>query len=265
MVAPMAGAIDSPLNQTPSHVRTSLYWRGIGMVLMVHYVLVCSIKLHQDKSGDIWWLCHATLALAAAGFLLRARTLIAMAFIGVLVPHMLWLGDALLGSFSGLGCAGVHAYLVQADALTWLSTCHHLYLIPLLWIALSRMPDRADLQPLHALLGMTGLFVVISVVSRVALPQASNINFAHALFPASEQPLLRAINALPAAVYLLVLNCLVIGLLFVPTSLVLSRFTKGQAAERSVQSSPSPSSSPSLSAGDGCLGAGASTAPSSAS
>ncbi len=265
MVAPMAGAIDSTPNQrsilTPGHVRTPLYGRGIGMVLMMHYVLVCAIKIHQDKSEDIWWLCHATLALAAAGLFLRARTLIAMAFIGVLVPHVLWLSDALLGSFPGLGCAGVHDYLVQADALTWLSTCHHFYLIPLLWISLRCMPEKAALKPIHALFGMAGLFVVMSVVSRVVLPEAANINFAHALFPASRKPLLVAINALPAAVYLLVLNSLVIGLLFVPAWLVLGWLAKGSVDDRADQPSPSPSASSSLSAGDGCLGAGAPAAP----
>lgn len=216
------------------------------MVLMVHYVLVCAIKLHQGRSDEIWWLCHVTLALAAAGFMLNARTLVGMAFVGVLVPHTLWLGDAALGSFPGLGCAGVRDYLDNADALTWLSTCHHFYLIPLLWAALSRQPTK----PRASLLGMAGLFVLISIVSRFLLPESANINFAHGLFPASTKRLLITINALPAAAYLLVLDSLVIGLLFVPASLVLGWFVKSA----STQSSPSPSLS--ASGGDGFLGAG---------
>ncbi len=191
--------------------------RWIGIALAVHYILVCSIKIDQGRGDEIWWLCHATLALAAAGFVLRSGTLLGMAFLGVLVPHTLWLTDAAMGATLGIQYAGVTPYLRNADALTWLSTCHHFYLLPVLWMHRTRLPSR----PAEPLLGMAMVYLLLTLVSRLALPEQSNVNYAHALFPALGWQPLNALNASPWWLYLAALNSAAFGLFFLPAMVLL--------------------------------------------
>lgn len=192
-------------------------WRWIGVALAIHYMLVCLIKIDQERSGEIWWLCHATLALAAAGFVLRSGTLLGMAFLGVLVPHTLWLTDAAAGALLGIQCAGVTTYLRNADTASWISTCHHFYLLPLLWTHRGRLPVR----PGEALRGMALVYLLLTIVSRLALPESSNINYAHALFPALGWRPLESLNASPWWLYLAALNTAAFGLFFLPAMAVL--------------------------------------------
>ncbi|MDQ7012338.1 MAG: hypothetical protein Q9O74_00405 [Planctomycetota bacterium] len=194
-------------------------WTGrwIGIALTIHYILVCVIKIDQGRGDEIWWLCHATLALAAAGFMLRSGTLLGMAFLGVLVPHTLWLTDAAAGAVLGVQCAGVTTYLRHADAATWLSTCHHFYLLPLLWMHRKRLLCR----PAETLFGMALVYLLLTAVSRLALPAQGNVNYAHAFFPALEWQPLNALNASPWWLYLAALNTAALGLFFLPAMVVL--------------------------------------------
>ncbi len=204
--------------------------RWIGVALAIHYILVCVIKIDQGRGDEIWWLCHATLALAAAGFTLRSGTLMGMAFLGVLVPHTLWLTDAAAGAVLGVQCAGVTTYLRGADATTWLSTFHHFYLLPLLWMHRKRLLCR----PAETLFGMALVYLLLTAVSRLALPEQGNVNYAHALFPALEWQPLNALNASPWWLYLAVLNTAALGLFFLPAMVVLGVPSKTRPRRRRV-------------------------------
>lgn len=222
----------------PIHAdRANGRWRWAGVVLAVHYALVCVIKIDQGRSDEIWWLCHATLALVAAGFILESGTLLGMAFVGVLIPHTLWLADGASGAFFGVQYVGVTKYLRSADAATWISTCHHFYLIPLLWMNLGRYQYR----PRDVILGMTLLYFILSGVSRIALPEQSNINYAHALFPTAGWRPFDYLNSSSWVLYLGALNTAVITVFFLPALAVLGHVTKARMLHYSVRGlTPSP-------------------------
>ena len=179
--------------------------RWIGCLLLANFVIVCAIKIGYGIAGDIWWMSHVGLLLAAVGFLRRSALLICTALISVLALHSLWLVDYVVWLLTGHFVLGVTKYLDGAEFGVWVATAHHFYLAPLLLITLChcRRCPRASFPVAVA------LFVSLSLISRSLLAPANNVNFAFRVDTGLDLALLDWVNRLPGSAYLVALNAAV--------------------------------------------------------
>ena len=192
-------------------------WPFVGATLAIHFGLVCWIKGRSSSPEEIWWLSHFSLGVTSAALLTRSARLASVALVLILIPHALWLIDCAGLYALGRSPMGITAYLRDADAWGWVGTAHHFYLIPLLAFVLRS--ERAF--TLRALPMAAGLLVLLTIVSRVGLPPASNVNYAFAVLPGVQLGPVVWCNGLPAPLYLLVINAWVVVTMFLPSSLVL--------------------------------------------
>ncbi len=198
---------------TRDGARTSRrYGQILGALLLAHFATLCAIKLNKGLNEEILWVSHLSLALTGVGLWIRSTNLIGASFTLILFLHALWLVDCFCGLVLGRFPLGITDYLVTADAWTWIGTAHHFYLAPLLLAAVA----RSRVYSIQSIVLAIVLFGIVSVVSRVALPEASNINSAFRLLPRLDNPAIRQFDALPAASYLALLNLVAFGVFFLP-------------------------------------------------
>lgn len=201
----------------------------IGALVSLHFAIVCGIKLQQGIRADVCWMSHVSLAFTGAGLILRSRSLLSVALIGVLIPHAIWLLDCfgwvLLGSFP----LGITGYLEDADARTWIATAHHFYLIPLLLFVVVRWRVFVP----GAFPWVVLLFAVVSVYSRFVLPEARNVNSVFVLLPSVDLALVRRLNALPTVPFLVFLNLWVSLVMLWPTVRLMRRYAGNEIEQDS--------------------------------
>ncbi len=185
----------------------------MGVLLLADFLIVCAIKVGKDIAGDIWWMSHMGLLIAAAGFLHRSVLLIGTALISVFVLHSLWLVDCVVWLLTGHFVLGVTHYLDGAGLGVWVATAHHFYLVPLLLISVlgCRRCPRASFPAAVA------LFLTLSLISRGFLAPANNVNFAFHVDTSLDWAFLDWANRLPGPVYLMVLNAFVSAGFFLPS------------------------------------------------
>ena len=170
------------------------------------------------------WMSHVALLMAGIGLLSGRRVLTSGALVAVVVPHTVWLIDAagvLLGRGSPMG---ITRYLEGAELGVWLGTLHHFYLLPLLLI----ITLRWRLWHRGALLMAVSVGVLMTFLSRVLLSPESNVNYAYNMLGAVDHPLIRAMNGLPAPLYLLALFVVVCGFMYLPTAILLGAWCKSR-------------------------------------
>lgn len=149
--------------------------RWLGWLLLLNAALVVAAKLALNRPGDLLWFSHVGLFAAGLGLALRSDTLLAATYVGVTGLHAVWLYDAICGLCTGSFPLGITRYLLDADGWTWAGTLHHFYLAPLLVTVMFRRP----ICPPRALLIAVTAFLYLTLLSRLLLPPADNVNFAY--------------------------------------------------------------------------------------
>jgi len=212
----------------------------LGAVLIAHLLVVVATKMMRGTPEDVLWMSHVALGLTGAALLVRSALLIAAVATCVLVPHTLWLADWLVGRFTGAHPLGLTTYLDNADTLTWIGTVHHFYLVPLLLL----LVQRVTVDGRRAVATACGLFLLLSIVSRVALPPESNVNNAYAALPTVTWPMFRAMDGMGTVAYLATLNAIAAGIMFIPGVLIIGWVSRTAQARSTDQTrrgrSPSP-------------------------
>ncbi len=213
-----------------NHPRERRWWVLAGAILLVHAAVMWFIKIDKGIGDDLLWMSHVVLPIAGIGLLLNWHWLIAAALTGILVTHALWLFD-LIAWLLGFGFP-LHLtdYMAGAPLSTWVSTGHHLYLMPLLvWFIW-----RRGRYPWTALGAIIVLFACLIVASFVLTDPARNVNRVHGIEPNFGFPPFIWANGLLDAgtegprgnvAFLLALNGLSIVILFTPAALVLHMLT----------------------------------------
>lgn len=196
--------------------------RWPAVLLLAHLVLLIALKTSRGIEAELLWISHVSLAIAAAGFLLRSTQLLAIAFVSIAALHATWMLDFALGMTTGSFPVGMAMYLPQADAWTWLATSHHAYLTPILAVALW----RRDVRVMRTFVIVVLLYCYLATVSRLALDPAFNVNRAHNVFLRWDHHFAHNANALPAVRYLPGLVATVATLFFAPSALILHGLTR---------------------------------------
>lgn len=208
-----------------SHNESSWPFFALGSFLLLHFVIICAIKTSQGYHADIFWMSHVALALAGAGFLLNSRLLIGAALTSIAYSHLLWLFDFCVAQFTHAHPLWITQYLDAADSATWVATLHHFYLLPLLLLVIRRV----GVYRLDSFVLAVILTIATTLVSRALLPEARNVNWAFAIMPRANWGILQAVNALPAAAFLVALLLWQTFVMLLPAALLLRWGTRRYA------------------------------------
>lgn len=191
-------------------------------MLAAHVALLISLKLARGQEAELLWISHVSLAIAAAGFLLRSTRLLALAFVSIAALHVTWMFDGIVGMTTGSFPVGMAMYLPHTDAWTWIATSHHAYLTPLLACFLW----RRDVNVMGTFCASFFLFAYLAIISRFFLDPALNVNRSHEIFIGWDHPFAHNSNALPASKYLPGLAATVAALFLAPSALALRALTR---------------------------------------
>lgn len=201
--------------------------RILGAALLTHFALVVGIKIKIGQPHDILWMSHIGLLTTAVGFIAQKPVLVTAAFIELLALHSLWLYDCISWMITGSFPMGLGNYLINADALVWIATAHHFYLIPLLVVAVRSRP----LYPKEALLIAIATYLILTCLCRVFLLPAQNINYAFGVRIAWEHWFWNWANRNSnGPFYLLGLNTFVTIVMFLPVYGLVRRWARLQSA-----------------------------------
>lgn len=206
-------------NTTPSRA-----WQAIGALMLAHFALLAYFKDRHGIEGELLWFSHAGLLLGGVALIARSAHIAAVAFVLVAGFHLLWIFDAAVGLTTGRFPVGGTRYLITADSATLALTSHHIYLVPLLAACLI----NRRVFPWSSFTVAAAPMAALTTASRLALPASMNINFAHAVMPESEAPVLLWFNALPTPAYLGVhaLFCTLVFL--VPGAIIMKTITSAR-------------------------------------
>jgi len=200
------------------------FGRWIGLALLIHFVVVITVaNVVRHAPAEMVWISHVSLLVAGLGLVLNSTLLVAAALTAVGVLHGLWLIDSLSGLLFGWFPLGGTRYLLVADPWTRAATAHHFYLAPLLFVILWR--HRA--YPWTAWPLASGLFLVLSLLSRASGSPALNVNWAFRVGAVEDWWLVVAINSLSTVSYLVVLNAGAAVVLFLPVALLMRWRVRG--------------------------------------
>jgi len=206
------------------------WWPVVGALLLAQFAVTAIIKFNKGLGDDVLWMSHMSLVIAGAGLIMRRPWLVAAALTGILFTHSLWLFD-LTAWLLGFGFPlRISHYMEGASLSTWVSTGHHLYVLPfLLWIVL-----RRGRYPWGALPAIMLIFVALTAMSYWFTDPARNVNRVHGIEPDFGFPPFIWANELREdapnglrgnAVYLLALNALSAAILFIPMAALLHILT----------------------------------------
>lgn len=186
-------------------------------ILLLHVALLVALKSARGIEGELLWISHVSLAIAAAGFLLRSAQLLAIAFVAIAALHTTWMIDFVVGMTTGSFPVGMADYLPTADAWTWLATSHHAYLTPLLAVMLW----KRDVPIMRTFVLVVLLYTYLVIVSRLLIEPGFNVNRAHHVFLQWDHHFARNTNALPTAQFIPGLIAVVSTCFFAPSAFAL--------------------------------------------
>jgi len=210
--------------------------RWPAVILLIHLALLVALKTSRGIEGELLWISHISLAIAAAGYLLRSTQLLAIAFVAIAALHTTWMLDFAVGMTTGSFPVGMAMYLPRADAWTWLATSHHAYLTPMLAVALW----RRDVPVMRTFVLVVVLYTYLVIVSRLVIDPVFNVNRAHHVFLHWDHHFARNANALPTIRFIPGLIAVVATLFFAPSALALRLLTTGCGFFRRSEKSPIP-------------------------
>jgi hypothetical protein len=192
-------------------------WFGVALAAVAAIVVIQ--RAATDTLDGLWWVSCVALLVAVAGLLIRSTLYISTALTMIGVTHTMWLLDAAAGLTTGFHPFGATSYLHDADVWKLIATSYHVFLLPmLLWVTVRlRAFDR------NAFVASIIVFFGLSMISRFVLDDVTNVNYAHAIFPNIENAAIARINRLSAPLYLLILNASMVGVLFLPVTIIMRR------------------------------------------
>ena len=183
--------------------------------MLLQFALLCVCKWALGTLKQIWWLSHISLLTTSAGLIGRRPWLVEAALTNVLLLHLLWLADLgtwlLTGDFPFL----VTAHMAEASPATWVATAHHFYLTPMLLFLFLVKPRYR----LESFLLACCIFLLLTLICCLTLPQPANINCAFFVPIEITLPGVGWLNELPRAYYLTGLNVAVSLFVSVPTAI----------------------------------------------
>lgn len=202
---------------SPWHASLTLM-RLLGMLLGVHFLFACTVKISHGTPWQLLWFCHISLAVAAIGFLTESKLLRATALTNVLVLHSLWIIDFIYGTLTGTFPFAFSAYVAEVDIWNWIVSLHHLYLLPLLIWSFWRDTD----YPREAWLLSATSFVVVMLACRGLLSPVQNVNYAYYIPDSLQVSGLSTLNQLPSEFYLIGVHVVANVVAFFPAAFVLN-------------------------------------------
>ncbi len=197
-------------------------WVGVG--LLMHFAVVCAIKIARGVGEEILWFSHVALMLAGIGLVRRSALLPAVSLTLVLVLEGLFLLDWVSGLLFQVYPLNATGHLKDENLWGWIATAHHFYLVPLLLVLVT----RSGRYPARSLSFALSLAVSLIVVSRLWLPPSINVNYAYGLLLGVNHPVLLWVNGLSEGPYLLAISVIALILLF-PSSVLLRRLARTNA------------------------------------
>ncbi|MBX3185023.1 MAG: hypothetical protein KF915_20540 [Polyangiaceae bacterium] len=140
--------------------------RGRAIELVLGVLFLAAVALHdwraiqEDRFADCFWLCNVSAVGLALGWLLASPRLVSAAGIWMLPGCLVWLADVWLASSSIIPTS---------------------YAVHLGGAALALAGARRFGVPRCAWLGALALLAAVVLFSRGCLPEAANVNAAHAV------------------------------------------------------------------------------------
>jgi len=209
------------------------YERIIAVLLLVHFTALCMIKYVTVTDPEIFWLCNISLALAAVALFLQSNFLVFVAITNIFFFHILWYVDIASFLTTGTFSLGVASYLKHADLLTWITTSHHFYLLPLLLFIV--IHKHSSFPPVPTLLASVFILSALVIISRYFTNNEMNINYAYRIELLSESPAIRWVNQHDPFAYLtLGISLISLGIFF-PTIVLLNRLTASRTIRKYYQ------------------------------
>lgn len=213
-------------NSVPPHDRPLLdrLCIGCGLLMLLHFAYAAWVKHQTGMTAELMWWSYVSLALGSLGLMVRSVSLLAVVFAGLLVPHGIWLIDAISGMTTGTYPLRTAGYLAHATTAQWIATAHHFYMLPVIGLLMPLLARRVHPQRLPTgkslVISCMAIMIGLTVVSRIMLPPVLNVNFAFAVFPRMDEPMVHAINSLAMVPYLFVLNLLWLAMVVVPGRMI---------------------------------------------
>ncbi|MBI2176487.1 hypothetical protein HYU40_04055 [Candidatus Woesearchaeota archaeon] len=196
------------------------YSEIIGALLLLHWVALLIDRLTGKFLYNLLWMSHIGLLLAAVGFLRRNNLLLSAALISVFLGHGLWIYDFAMLMVTG---ASPLDYSIRPAGLLQVPlTSHHLYLAPLLLLALWR---QRKISPKGWMVA-SAVFAFASTASFLFVSPEFNVNCIHS--PCEELPrifpFLQSLELNPLAYFLLANATMAAIGFFLPNLLLLRLF-----------------------------------------
>jgi len=178
----------------------------IGIILIIHWILLVIARTRSDFLANLFWVSHLALLLAGIGFILKSNLLLTGSLISVVIVHGFWIYDFLVLLITGNSPLDYASYFPMLTIYGKFLTIHHIYLIPLLLVALWRQKKVSICGWLVA----SVLFAFSTIASFLFLSKEYNINCAHYICDIILKvlPFLGFLTNLNPIVYLLMLNLL---------------------------------------------------------
>ena len=192
---------------------------GIGIFLLIHWVLLVINRVMSHLVPNLFWLSHVVLLAAGIGFILRNNLVLSGSLISVILGHGLWVYDLIVLLATGSSPLNYASYVLEISFYGKFLAMHHVYLIPLLFIALWKQKKISK----YGWGFSSALFAFITFSSYLFLPREHNVNCAHFICPVALEifPFLGFLTKLHTIAYLLIMNIIIAILIFLVFNIIL--------------------------------------------
>jgi hypothetical protein len=186
--------------------------RWLGAAIAAHLVWLIALQTAVGDSEQLLWLSYTCVAMVGIGLMARAQMCITAPLLICAIPHALWLLDLFIGMTTGVFPFHLATPLARGNLLSWISTSHHFFLLPILYI----MIKRGAVPTVGSVMVATTVYIALLGASRPA-GAADNINWSHRIFPAWDFVGFEYFSTLDAPFYLAAMTLLMSALVFFPT------------------------------------------------
>ncbi len=196
-------------------MKQSKKFKIIGTLLLAWLAAVTINRFQVGLQHNLWWVSHATLLLAAIGFIQENKHLLTASLCLVFIPHLFWIIDVIL-LLAGAKTFGVGDYLQYGDINTYIFTIHHVFLIPILLWALHKTSVSNK-----GWMIATSYFATITLAALLTTPPEYNVNCAWHVCEATIAKPFYFINQLPQIMYWMIENLIATTFMFIPINSML--------------------------------------------
>lgn len=190
----------------------------IGIFIVIHWILLVIDRITYNILPNLFWMSHLALLLAAIGFISRNNLLLTASLISIFVIHGVWIYDLVVTLTTNLTPFDFTPYILKLPFYRKILSSHHIYLIPLLLVALWRQKKLSKYGWLLA----SGIFAFATFFSYFFLPRSFNINCAHYACDIALKILpFNFLTKLSPMPYLIVLNIITAIMIFLLTNIII--------------------------------------------